>query len=306
MEKLFRDIPLFVEAAKQKSFTRAADVLDMPLSTVSRRIQHMEKSLGVPLFHRGARNLELTGHGVALYERCRSIVTEAEAAMEDLLQTMHTPRGPVRVAMSGDVYYSFMYGSLSSFMRKWPEIQLEVQFTDRWVDLHSEPFDLDIRAGVFQESSFKVRRLLSMPTALFASPLLLERYSEPKEPADLKRIPCLMFSQHGGSWVMTKGKRKETVHVQPAFLANSAHLLHEIALAGLGVMWLVPSMAHEYVESGEMVPILPGWTIQGVELGIMMPGRQLPQRIRLFVDHIVEYFAASPQFRVMPKDDIPR
>ena len=290
-EKLFKDIPLFVEAAKQSSFTLAAEALDMPLPTVSRRIAAMEKALGIPLFYRKARKIELSEYGQTLYERYRFIVDEAGAALEELLDDIKEPRGLVRFSVHQDVYHTYMPGVVAGFAAQWPGIQLVAQFSSRWVDLYTEPFDLDIRAGVLPDSDLKARRLASVTPSLFASPKLLKHYPRPETPGDLAALPCISPTLAGEPWPMHNGALNESIQVRPLHRVDNLQLSLELALAGAGVTWLVHPAVTPYVESGELVPVLPGWTITGFDICAVMASSQVPKRVRLFVDYLVDYFA---------------
>lgn len=293
LNRLLRDLPLFVEVAKQKNFTRAADVLEMPLSTISRRIQALEKELGVPLFYRSARKVELTESGKAFFERCGFIMAEAEAAWEELARNMKTPAGRVRISVPADIYHVYLRGAFGSFAAQWPGIQLYVNFSQRWVDLLSEPYDLDIRIGPLPDSNLKARKLVTLRPALYASPKLLEFYPAPEKPADLSKLPCIIA--HNGVWVMSKGEQTESVSVHPAHVVNSGGIALELALAGLGVTWLVPVIASRYEESGELVPLLPGWTYPSADINIVMASSQVPKRVRLFVEHLVDFFSGASE-----------
>lgn len=293
MEKFFRDIPLFVEVARQKNFTRAAQVLSTPTPTVSRRIAAMESALGMPLFRRGPRKTELTDNGRRLYERCRDIVTQADAALDELLRDMKEPAGKVRFSVAPDVYANYLSGVVAGFASRWPSIHLHAHFSERWVDLHVEPFDLDIRVGPLPDSDLIVRRLHTVQPRLYASPALLERYRAPTRPVDLGSIPCISIAQHSDYWELSQGKRKEKVPVLAVHTVNSISLSLELALAGIGVAWLVPIVAAKYTESGELIPLLPDWHIPGGVLNAVMADRHVPQRVRLFLDYLVEHFAAG-------------
>ena len=290
-EKLFRDIPLFVEAAKQSSFTLAAEALDIPLPTVSRRIAAMEKTLGIPLFYRKTRKIELSEYGQALYERYRFIVDEADAALEELFNDIKLPRGPVRFSVHSEVYHLYMAGVVGGFTARWPGIQLAGQFSARWVDLYTEPFDLDIRTGMLPDSDFKVRKLITLTPRLYAAPEFLRHYEEPRTPADLAKIPCIAPSLTDEPWPLTRGKRTEPVTVRPIHRVDSLMLSVELALAGAGVTWAVTQVAAPYVERGELAPVLPGWTVPGFDISAVMASNRIPKRVRLFVDYLVEHFA---------------
>lgn len=296
MNPLLRDMPLFVEVAKHKSFTLAAEALDMYISTLSRRIALLEEELGVPLFLRSTRHVELTESGRHLYERCRYILTETDTLYEEVIQNMTRAAGPVRLAVPADVYHTHLWGIASSFSEKWPEIQLQISFSNRWVDLLSEPFDLDIRAGPLPDSDLRARKLVSLNPALYASRRFLETYPMPREPHDLKNLPCIAMPQQGTTWIMHKGRKKETVPVTAAHMVNSVSLALELVAGGRGVAWLAPAIMPHPKHSGEdLVNVLPGWTVPGIDLNIVMANRQLPHRVRLFLDHIVDHFDRMPK-----------
>ena len=290
-EKLFRDIPLFVEAAKQGSFTLAAEALDIPLPTVSRRIAAMEKALGVPLFYRKTRKIELSEYGQALYERYRYIVDEAGAALEQLFDDLNEPRGPLRFSVHPEVYHTYMQGVVAGFSAQWPGINLIVQFSARWVDLYTEPFDLDIRAGMLPDSDLKVRKLVTLTPALYASPELLKHYPPLKSPSDLSKIPCVSPHITDKPQIISKEGVSETLQIRPAHQVDNLLLSLELALAGAGVIWSVKQLAGPYVESGELVRVLPGWTLPGFDLNVVMASSRIPKRVRLFVDYLAEHFA---------------
>lgn len=295
MQRLFRDIPFFVEVAKQKNFSRAADILDMPVSTLSRRIQALERELGTQLFYRSARKVELTDTGREFFERCSSIVSEMEFAMEDLSRNMKSPSGLVRVSMQGEAYYLYLVESINAFAFKYPGIQLQLQFSDRWTDLHSEPFDLDLRIGPLPDSSFRARRLFTLRPMLYASPKLLEFYPMPQTPEDLTKIPCIAMVQQNNIWILNNGKTEVKITIKPAHITNNAFACLELARAGFGVTWQLPVSMASMVESGEFVPVLPEWRHFGVNLSAVMGNGQIPKRVRLFVDHLAEHFAGMPE-----------
>lgn len=295
MEKIMGHLPLFVEAARQMSFTRAADVLGVPLSTVSRRIQALEKALGVPLFYRNTRKMELTEHGKFFFEQSTDIVADVEAAREALSQHMQTPAGRVRLAIPGDIYHGYMLGALGRFAVKWPSIQLHVHFSSLWVDPHTDPFDLNIRTGPLPDSDLLSHRLITLTPALYAAPTLFADCPEPRTPADLTRIPCISLVRQGMVWTVGCGKKTESITIQPAHMVNDVSLSLELALAGAGATWLTPVLAREYENTGKLVRLLPDWTYPGADINLVMASRTLPRRVRLVADYIVDYFAGLPQ-----------
>ncbi|TLV11513.1 LysR family transcriptional regulator [Klebsiella indica] len=289
MNKVLRDMPLFIAVARHKSFTRAADTLGMPVSTLSSRISSMEKRLGIPLLVRNSRNVEVTESGKIFFKRCETIVAEADDACENLAREANVAAGCVRFAVAGDIYHSYLQGVVGNFTARWPDICLHVTFSSRWVDLLLEPYDLDIRAGILPDSGLRVHTLASLQPSLYCSPSLLKRYPTPQRPADLAGLPCIAVSQQGNVWVMSNGDKKESTLIHPAHTVNNPNLALEIALAGSGITWADPPMVAGYLAAGQLVPVLAGWVFPSVDLSVVMANSQLPKRVRLFVDFLVEH-----------------
>lgn len=299
MEKSFRDIPLFVEVARQKSFTKASEILNIPIPTLSRRIAAMEAELELPLFHRSSRKIELTESGQILFEQCVSLVSEAEAAFERLQQHTDSPRGKVGISMPADVYHTYLRGVLSAFALKWPGIYLQMELSSYWVDLHGGPYDLNIRLGPLPDSDLIVRKLFSLQPKLYVAPGLLERYPRPEHPEELSEFPCISFSHHISTWSITRGKQNLTVRPRITHAVNTVALALDFALAGLGAAWLIVPLASKFEKTGQLVPLLEEWSPPGgVDLSLVMASNRLPKRVRLLVDHLVDHFAALSAGRV--------
>lgn len=294
MDKFLKDIPYFVEVARRKSYTQAADALDIPISTLSRRISAMEKELGVPLFKRSTRNVELTDSGTDFFKRCEFILEEAENAREDLIRNVKSATGHVRLSVSPDIYYSYMLGTLSSFAARYPKIKLHVHFATRWADLLTEPYDLDVRIGALPDSSLKAKRLTTLKPSFYASPKLFQSYNMPTTPQDLGSIPWIGLEHKTDQIRIRKGEQMEELRLVNAHTVNSMGIAMEFTLAGLGVTMLVPHIAKEFVDNGQLIPILPGWETTGADMNLVMPPGDPPHRVRLFVDHLAAHFAAVP------------
>lgn len=308
MDKFLKDLPLFVEVARRKSFSQAADMLDMPVSTVSRRIAALERELGIPLFLRNSRNVELTESGREFYGRCEFILNEAELAREQIIQRVQGTSGKVRIAMRPDSYHTHMADTLLSFARKWPEIQMEVYLSDRRVDLLTEPFDLEIRVGPQPDSNLRMRKLGRVYPDLYASPEFLAKYPPPEHPRDLSRLPCIIFSDPAlvspstrSLWSFRKGEQVEEVRVMPAHLVNHLSVATDFVLAGLGIGWLARPMVETHQKKGELVKLLPEWRIEnGVDISVVMASSELPRRVRLLVEHFVAVAGEMAKNGVLP------
>lgn len=296
MDRLLRDLPYFMEVARQKSFTLAADALDVPLSTLSRRIAAMENDLGVQLLYRTTRSVELTESGKTFFEECDHILTEMENARERMLRDLQQPSGRVRLSLTADFYHVYMGDALSSFAALYPDIEMHVHFSTRWVDLNSEPFDLEIRGGHLPDSDLKSRKLYTVYPALYASPALLEFYKTPENPDDLKNIPFI-FQMTPGTYALNlrKGNQEKTISLRPKYIVNNVSICLEFVLKGLGAGALVTPLTKKYEQKDQLIRLLPGWRLPGVDINVVMPTGDLPYRTRLFVNYLVEYFASLPK-----------
>lgn len=293
MRNALSDIPYFVEVARHRSFTLAADALDMPIATLSRRITTLENELGIRLFRRTTRNVELTDEGAAYYKRCEFIVAEAKNAREKLLNDQRNPAGRVRMAIPAAAYFQYMKGSLYEFSARYPEIELHIHLATQWMDLATDPFDLELRAGSLPDSSLKVRRLATIHPGIYASPTLLEGRPLPRVPQDLQTLPCIHLSSVAGCALsLSNGTRTErVVFSAPRHTTNSPGVSLEFILAGQGIGGLELSIAEPYVAAGKLVRILPEWRTPGIDISLVMPPGSLPYRVRLFIDYLVELFA---------------
>ena len=290
MENLLRDLPLFVEVAKSKSFTLAAEALEMPISTLSRRIANLEKNLGVPLFHRNSRKVELTSDGKIFFERCDFIVSDAKDACEAITQNMHQPSGWVRFSIPADVYMSFFEQPLVEFARQWPDIHLDIHFTDHFVDLLTEPYALNLRIGELPDSNLKVRRIGSGRPWLVAAPALLERYSQPIQPKDLAEIPSIAPFHRRKFWELSN-KQGEivSVKIKAVHYFNSMKATEVFILEGLGIGILPREICLQHIKNGRLTRLLPDWQLPPINAYLVMPNGTVPLRVRLLIDHLMSY-----------------
>lgn len=291
MRPLLRDLDLFAAVALCKSFSKAAEQLDMYVSTLSRRIAVLEKEMGVSLFLRNTRNMELTESGKVLLERSEFILAEAESAWEAVVQNMTRPAGLVRVSMSEDAYHGLLRGVLSAFAGEWPDIRLSVHFNERPVDFLTEPYDIDLRESPLVESGLSARKLLTIDPGIYASPALLKRCPMPQTPQDILGMPSIVLERIGNIWPLSRGNERQTLHIRPAYSFSSITMCREFALAGRGVFLFRKDSAALDESGGRLVRLLPEWSGPVHKLYIVMPGGQLPRRISVFVDYLVKAVA---------------
>lgn len=292
MQDFLNDIPLLVEVAKQRSFSRAADKLGIGVSTLSRRIKLLEKKMGVLLFYRDTRNVEPTDNGVYLLDRCSFVLEEVQRSYDSVILNMQKPSGLIRISMFLDLYDGLLKNTLLDFAKKWPEIQIELTFQENTVDMRTDPYDVAFVTGAALAPALIVRKLLTIEPFIYASPKLFDRYPMPKEPTDLLKLPCIVLQRFGSRWAMHNGKRQVTVEVQPKYSFTSVELCRDFLLAGHGIALIRKERAEPDIATGRLVRILPEWSGGFVhDVNLVMASSQLPQRVRLFVDHVVSQFS---------------
>lgn len=282
---------LFVEVARAKSFRRAADVLDMPNSTLSRHIAALEKAIGLRLLHRSTRKVELTAAGEVYFKRCQSIVEEARIAHESLRDVAERPSGTLRVSMPVELATDHLAPVLSDFARAYPLIDFEFDLTPRRVDLLTEPFDLAIRIGPAPDtpSMLVARPIAVLLRHLYAAPSYLKKAPPLKHPDDLVHH-VLFIAQGSKQQEVSRSLHRgdETVHVTVAtrFTMNSVSLSRALARVGVGIAALDTELSREDVASGRLRRVLPDWSLAPVRVHAITETRLLPARARLFIEFL--------------------
>lgn len=290
MREFLNDVPLLVEVARQKSFTKAAETLGMGASTLSRRIKLLEGRMGVLLFYRDTRNVELTDNGAFLLERCGFILEEAQKAYDAVVMNMQKPSGLIRICMFRDLYEELLKAVLLDFAAAWPDIQMDLTLVEHSVDMRTAPYDVAFLIGPSIAPPLVARKLLTIEPYLYASPKLFERYPVPAKPEDLHGLPCIVLQRFGRRWQMHDGRRQVTVEVQPRYSFSSVEMCRDFALAGHGVAMLRKGMGEPDEKAGRLVRLLPEWSGGFVHDVSMVTGSsQLPRRVRLFMEHMLAH-----------------
>jgi len=297
MNPLLPDIPLFVEVAKHKSFSKAAEALDLGVATVSRRIRLLENKLGHPLFVRDTHSVKITDAGGLLLEHCKYVLSTADNALESFSRNLHHPTGWVRVNMYADVYHDLLQGVLSAFLDAWPGIQLSVLFSEDAPGSLSESYDVLLRQGPLPDSSLVAKKLFTLRPAVYASPKLLKKYPVPATPQDLCNMPCIALSRFGRVWELRQGEKISVVYTSPKFTVSSALLVQEFVLGGHGVGLLREDVVASHEESGQLVRLLPQWKGPEHDLFIIVGGSQVPRRVQVFVDYMLKHFSCMRRHR---------
>lgn len=307
MNKL-QAMEVFVQVVDAGSFTRAADLLQMPKATVSTLVQSLESSLASKLLHRTTRQVTVTTDGAAYYERCVRILSDVKDAEESLSRTRLSPSGRLRVDAPTGLASEILIPALPGFFERYPDIQLELGSTDRPVDLVEEGVDCALRGGELWDTSLIARRVGVINFVTAASPGYLERYGTPRHPGDLQRHRCVnYFSAKNGKvydWDFRRGDEKIVVPLRGVIALNDSNAYVHAGLAGLGVIQMTDYLMMQHVEAGRMVQLLPDWTSEPLPVHIVYPqNRHLSAKVRVFVEWVAELFANHPYMHMgaLPK-----
>lgn len=279
------EMPLFVEVAQALSFSRAAAKLAMPQSTLSRRISALEQALGMQLFNRSTRKIELTEAGRLYLQRAAPIVEEARRAHAELSGQYGEPSGMLRLSLPVDFAYEFLAPILPQFAAQYPDIQLEIDVTPRRVDLIGEPFDLVVRAGELADSGLVAHLLMQVPRHLYAAPAYLQTQGTPATPAALAAHRCLRF-QGVNVWQLFAGDAVQEVAIGGAYSANSIGLLQRLAVQGMGIALLPEIGVRGEVAAGKLLRVLPAWQASSAPVYALTATRLLPAKSRCFIDFL--------------------
>lgn len=279
---------IFARVAELGSFSRAAERMGLPKSTLSRRISLLEERLGERLMIRTTRRLTLTEFGHQLLEHARQVAAEVDAvkALSEYRQAQ--PSGRLRVSMPSDFANLLLTDMLAAFISLHPAVSLELDLSPRRVDLLGENFDLVVRIGDLpDDATLAAKRIAVFPSGLYASPAYLAEHGEPNSPDDLDAHAALHLLGRSGEavkWTLIFAD-KTWVGLTPArAIANSPELLIKLARAGAGIASVPDYFAAPDVRSGELRRVLPDWHLQSVTAWVVFPGRRLmPAKTRAFI-----------------------
>ncbi|MBK1842879.1 LysR family transcriptional regulator [Azospirillum sp. YIM B02556] len=282
----------FVQSAETGSFVAAGRKLGLSASAVGKAVVRLEQRLDVRLFHRNTRNMTLTEEGRLFLERCRRIFEEVEAAEAELARSNRTPRGRLRVSLP--LVGMLLTPVMSDFMRAWPEVQLDLDFSDRLVDVVEEGFDAVVRTGQPSDSRLMSRNVGRFRLKIVASPDYLARCGVPDTPDDLAHHQCLLQrSPSTGkirAWPFARGERQGKIVLPERMSASAVDPLIALAIEGMGIACLPPFAIRSEIADGRLVSILDAWVAETDQFNVLWPAsRQITPKLRAFVDFMAEH-----------------
>lgn len=294
MDKL-KAMAAFVQIVEKGSLTAAADALDTSLPSTVRTLAALEQSLGARLLNRTTRRIALTDEGRAYYERARRIlgdVADVEAAVS---VKQGTPRG--RIAIGAPVMFGRMHLAplVVEFLARHPEVNMELLLLDRVVNLVEEGLDASIRIGALADSSLVAVELGHTRRVVCATPAFLKRHGNPREPADLAKMPCIRFTGLAlNDWEFGAGKKRARVHVAGPITTNQIDAALDACLQGLGCGRFLGYQVEPHRKAGRLRYVLENYEADPVPVSLVYPqARLVSARLRAFIDWVVPRMRAT-------------
>jgi DNA-binding transcriptional LysR family regulator len=285
----------FVQAAEAGSFALAAQRLSLSRSAVGKSIARLEQRLGTRLFHRTTRSQTLTEEGQVFYDRCVRALSELEAAEAALDSGRRVPAGPLRVSLPVLFGRYCAVPVLLEMARRYPDLQLDLSFTDRVVDLMEENFDLAVRVAPLasrfaSRSGLVARRLGTMAVLVCASPKYLAARGKPKTTADLDNHDTIIYARQSSvaSWFfLNEDGRREQIQIRSRLRFDDLEAIADAAVAGTGVTWLPSLLVAKHLREGRLVELALGKRRFGVDTyAVWQRTRHLSSKVRVAVDEL--------------------
>lgn len=296
---------VFARVVEAHSFSKAAESLAIPASTVTRAIKELETYLGVKLLQRTTRHISLTPDGSIYYDHCRRLLAELEIVESSFPGSEGRPRGKLRVDMTSSFARLFVLPAIKQFQTAYPDVELTLTLGDRTIDLIQEGVDCVIRAGVPQDSAILVaRRIAGFEWVTCASPAYIAQYGEPRSLEDLRNHHAVGFlSARNGRrthWSFVVDGEEYAAHIQERITVNDTDAYVTCGLEGLGLIRAASYMVIPHLRSGQLRRVLPDLKAPTVPLSVMYPrNRHLSPTVRAFTDWIAKLIReVEPQWKL--------
>lgn len=290
----FNQLMTFHAIAQEGSITKAAQRLEIASPSVSNALKSLEEELGLPLFTRTTRRIELTEAGRQLYDNTIGSTNELSLALESVSDLSKVPSGKVRLTVPRFVYQYLLKPIYAEFCFRYPSIELEISVSDAAIDILKEGFDLGIRFGDRVEEGMVARQLTQpMKEALFASPDYIGEYGLPKTPEELKHHKLIQYrfitSKQVAPLLLNRSGEDLTVNMPSALIVNDTDLMLDAAVKGIGIGRIVDPMIQELLASKTLVPVLQDYWYPYSALYVYFHrNTQKAKRVRVLIDFLLE------------------
>ncbi|HYD62641.1 MAG TPA: LysR family transcriptional regulator [Noviherbaspirillum sp.] len=290
------DLSLFVSIVEAGSLSAAAEKEALPTATVTRRLQALERRLGYRLLARSARRMQLTAEGLQYYEQCRPLIHGLRQATQRLDAMLGAVEGNIRVLAPINLASGPLTPAWASFMKKYPNVSVELVLSNAVQDLVGSGADLAIRVGALQDSALMQRRLGTSEIVMVAAPSYLRAAGAP-DSAEALRTHSLIVFESLRNWTLRDPQDNTEIVIQPhpRFRVNEMGLAVAMAEAGLGILLCPSIQAHAGLAAGTLAAVLPDWMPEPRQIyAVWSQQRYLPARVRALLEHLAEFIGAHP------------
>ena len=296
--RVFTAMQVFNRVAELRSFAASARELGMSTSSVSRHVSDLEDELGVRLFNRTTRRLSLTNEGSVYLRRSAAILSDLDDLHRTTQDQHRAPQGRLRVTASLTLGEAWVVLILPGFLEKYPDVFVELDLTNRVVDLVEEGFDVGIREGDLTDSSMIARSLMGLRYIVCASPKYIEKYGEATHPDQLKNHRCILFYQpnrQSEDWWFDIDGKETWINVDGVMSVNNAWAARDLACSGVGICYVPEFVVKDDLVDGSLVQIMPEFVNAAEPVHAVYPTkRHLSARVRVFVDYLVSHMDVEP------------
>ncbi|CAJ0784118.1 HTH-type transcriptional regulator DmlR [Ralstonia psammae] len=288
------DLEFFTQLVKQGSLAALARELGVTPPAMTARLAQLEKRLGVRLLNRTTRRLSVTHEGEIYLATGARLLEELQELEQTVSASRGTPKGLLRINATFGFGRRHVAPAIAEFARRYPDVEVQLELTDRSVNLTDKAFDIGIWFGTVPDSRMVARKIVSNKRVLCASPDYLERAGMPQVPRDLQSHQCIVLRESDaayGTWYLTRGSRQETIKVRGVLSTNDGETGVLWALAGYGILMRSEWDIHEHVRAGRLVPVLAEWTLPVADIFAVYPERaNLSAKVSAFIDFLTDWF----------------
>lgn len=289
------DFYCFAQVVEHGGFSAAERATDIPKSKLSRRVYNLEERLGVRLIQRSSRHFAVTDIGMNIYRHAQVMLSAAQAA-HDLVDHLSTePRGTIKISLPVSIAQNEMAKILPDFLKKYPEIKVQMMITNRRVDIINEGFDLAlrVRTSLDDDPNLVIRQFEKIEQHLFASQGYLNEFGDLKTPEQLSEHKILsMAEEHTEQFLILQNEQQQQkkIRINPTVMGSDLNMLAQLAASGCGITLLPDNVVQQYIERGELVGVLSDWkTAHGIFHLVYPSRRGLLPAVRVFIDYLVEH-----------------
>ena len=298
------DLQFFVHLIKQGSLAALARELGVTPPAISNRLAQMEKRLGVRLLNRTTRRISVTHEGEVYLARGAVLLAELEELEQEVSSSRGVPKGLLRVNATFGFGRRHIAPAIAAFVRRYPAVELQLELTDRSINLADKAFDIGIWFGPIPDSRMVARRIAGNQRLLCAAPAYLARAGTPVLPRDLLAHQCIVLRQSEAAyntWQLARGTRQESVKVRGALSTNDGETGVLWALEGFGIMMRSEWDVRAHLQAGRLVPVLSDWSLPGADVFAVYPERaNLSAKVSVFVDFLVAWFGQESAWAAAP------